>query len=54
MSDREFIQSQQIPPEIDPEDEYALRRVIELARSVYSKQYDLEQRIVELEKIVLK
>jgi len=45
----EFIQGQQIPPEIDPDSDDALRQVIELAKSNYKKQYELEERIEKIE-----
>ena len=52
--DSEHIQSQQIPPDINPNDENAIRRVIDLAKSNYKKQYELEERIEKLERIVFK
>ena len=45
----EFIQGQQIPPEIDPDSDDALRQVIELAKSNYKKQYELEERLEKIE-----
>ena len=52
--DSEFIQSQQIPPDINPDDENAMRKVIDLAKTNSKKQYELEERIERLERIVLK
>lgn len=49
----EFIQAQQIPPEIDPEDPNALYKVIRLVKSLYKELYDTKKRIEELESIVL-
>ena len=49
----EYIQTQQIPPEIDPEDPNALYEVIRLAKSLYKEVYDTKQRIEELESIIM-
>ena len=43
------IQGQSMPPEIDPESNDALRLVIQLAKSNYKKQHELELRIEKIE-----
>ncbi len=50
MSDH--IQAQQIYPDIDPKDEHAMFKVIELAKQVQRKTIELEERIEALERSV--
>lgn len=50
MSQTEHVQGQSIPPEIDPDSPDALRTIIQLAKSNYKKQHELEQRIEQIER----
>jgi len=52
--DSEYIQPQQISPDINPNDENAMRRVVDLGKSNMKKLYELEERIEKLERIVFK
>jgi len=46
MSD--YIQETNIPPEIDPESG-SLEQVVKLAKSIYKKLYELEERVRKME-----
>jgi len=50
MSRADYIQNQEIPPDIDPDSDSALRQVIQLAKSNYKKLYDLEERLEKIER----
>ena len=46
----EHLYTQQRPPDISSEDPQAMKKVIELAKSVNKKLYELEERIEKMEK----